>query len=160
MPTVLFVCMANQFRSPLATVAFQKEIRDNQISGDWTVQSAGTWVEEETSAHPLALWYASEAGYDLSAHQSREVTPDILNAADIIVVMTQGQKEAIQFEFFTCKDRVFTLNELAGDKKYGIQDPAEDGFTDAQSIWQEIQIKVALAFTKIVDVANSNSNQK
>lgn len=157
MPTVLFVCMANQFRSPLAALAFQKEIRENKIAGDWNVQSAGTWVEEETGAHPLAIQYAAQAGYDLTTHQTREVTPDILNVADIIVVMTQGQKEAIQFEFFSCKDRVFTLNELAGDEKYGIQDPAEEGFTDAQSIWQEIQSKVSIAFSKIVEVAKLNS---
>ena len=155
MSTVLFVCMANQFRSPLAAIAFLREIRENKIAGDWNVQSAGTWVEEETSAHPLAIQYAAQAGYNLSSHQTREVTSEILNEADIIVVMTQGQKEAIQFEFFSCKDRVFTLNELAGDEKYGIQDPAENGFADAQSIWQEIQSKVSLAFAKIVDFTKS-----
>ncbi|MGB9521787.1 MAG: low molecular weight phosphatase family protein, partial [Anaerolineales bacterium] len=42
MPSVLFVCTANQCRSPLAQGLFQLAL-NGQLSG-WRIDSAGTWA--------------------------------------------------------------------------------------------------------------------
>jgi len=83
MPNVLFVCMANQFRSPLAAALFEKNLKDENASAGWMVSSAGTWVEQESGAHPAAIHAAKNLGLDLSGHKSREVSADMIAAADL-----------------------------------------------------------------------------
>lgn len=157
MPVVLFVCTANQFRSPLAAAAFQKVINEMHPLGNWNIESAGSWVRQEASAHPLAIRYADEIGVDLRRHKSREVNSIILGRADLIIVMSRGQREAIQFEFIECRDRVHSLNDLIEDENYDIPDPAESGFAEAGPIWREIQKKVDLALPKIIQLAVENA---
>lgn len=157
MPIILFVCTANQFRSPLAAAAFQKEIDDKHPLGIWIIQSAGSWVKQTASAHPLAIEYANQIGVDLRHHKSQEVTRNMLRQASLIIVMSQGQKEAFQYEFSECKKRIYSLNELVGDASYGIADPAESGFADAEPIWMEIQKKVDLSFPRIIQLAVENN---
>lgn len=157
MPVVLFVCTANQFRSPLAAAAFQKRIDETHPLGNWNIESAGSWVRQEASAHPLAVRYADEIGVDLRRHKSREVSSVILGRADLIVVMSRGQREAIQFEFSECRDRVQSLNDLIEDENYEIPDPAESDFAEAGPIWREIQNKVDLAFPRIIQLVAENA---
>jgi protein-tyrosine phosphatase len=45
MPSVLFVCRANQFRSPLAAACLQRAIKQVGTGTDWVVESAGTWTK-------------------------------------------------------------------------------------------------------------------
>ena len=50
MPSVLFVCTANQFRSPIAAALFSRKLQDERVSQGWSVGSAGI-------VRRLLAWY-------------------------------------------------------------------------------------------------------
>ncbi len=155
MPAVLFVCMANQFRSPLAAAYFEKRLKEKGLADGWTVGSAGTWVKGESGAHPAAGQIAEKTGLDLSAHVSREVTHAILAAADLVIVMEQGQKEALQFEFADQRKKIFLLTGLSGRLAADIPDPAKDDFATADQIGAILFNEIDRMFDKIMERAKS-----
>src|SRR5512139_172481 len=99
MPSVLFVCTANQFRSPLAAACFQRELdRASQASG-WHVDSAGTWVVSGVPLSPAVLRTLRLLGVDLSAHRPQTVTADLLREQDLVLVMESGHRESLLIDF-------------------------------------------------------------
>lgn len=134
MPSVLFICTANQFRSPLAAAFFEKRLEEKDMAEGWTVSSAGIWVKGKCGAHPAAQLAAEKAGLDLSRHVTREVTHSMLAAADLVLVMEHGQKEALHFEFADQRKKIFMLTELSGRLAIDIPDPVKDGFAKSDQI--------------------------
>ena len=99
MPVILFVCTANRFRSPIAAAYTKRKLQTTDQSADWTVISAGTWTEPGLPAHDKALSAAHALGLDLNSHHTRVVSTAIMATADLIIVMEQGHKEALECEF-------------------------------------------------------------
>ena len=149
MPSVLFVCMANQFRSPLAAAYFQNRLNQEGLAEGWTVSSAGTWVKEAVGAHPAAGHIAEKMGLDLSAHITREVTHEMLNDADLVIVMEHGQKEALQFEFADQRKKIIMLTELSGGIAFDIPDPVMDDFTTSGPIAATLFTEIDHGFAEI-----------
>ena len=110
MPSVLFVCTANQTRSPIAAALFASL----PAAAGWRVESAGTWAEEGLPASRAAQRAMQTMGLDISRHRTRCVTGGMLAAFDLIVAMEQGHKEALQAEFPAVAQRVFLLSEMVG----------------------------------------------
>nr|NIM45857.1 hypothetical protein [Nitrososphaeria archaeon] len=54
MPAVLFVCSANQCRSPIAEVLFREHLEQIGIGDEWRVESAGIWAMDGAPAMALA----------------------------------------------------------------------------------------------------------
>ena len=85
MPSVVFVCVANSFRSQMAE-AFARSCGGTA----WEVWSVGSapsgWV------HPLAIQLMSELGYDLSARQSKGVADLPPKEWDYVVTMGCGDR--------------------------------------------------------------------
>jgi protein-tyrosine phosphatase len=74
-PAVLFVCLGNICRSPLAEAAFRREA--NKLNLDVEVDSAGTgnWhIGEPPDSRAQAV--ARKYGVDISACRARQVKPD------------------------------------------------------------------------------------
>src|SRR5512147_3158605 len=120
MTSILFVCRANRYRSPIAAACFQSELIKHQQEQGWEVSSAGTWTMDELPPVPDAILEARQLGLDIRRHQSRVVTAGMLRDADLILVMERGQKEALQIEFPDCRPRVVLLTELVEDRPYDI----------------------------------------
>lgn len=122
MPSVLFVCTVNRFRSPLAAALFQKIIQNNDATDDWVVGSAGTWAIPGLPVIPAVTKFANAHGLDLSLHRSKIVNNKMLSAYDLILVMEAGHKEALQNEFPLCQEHVFLLSQIVDDRIYDIPD--------------------------------------
>jgi protein-tyrosine phosphatase len=150
MPNVLFVCMANQFRSPLAAALFEKRLNQEGSLEGWTVGSAGTWVDSEGGAHPTAIIEARNMGMDLTSHQTREVTYEMISATDLVVVMAHGQKEALQFEFPSQSSKIVMLSELSNGTEVDLQDPALKNFADCDEVFAELCGEMDKAFNEIL----------
>ncbi len=124
--SLLFVCQANQCRSPIAEVIF-KQLLDQRLgpiaSTEWQVVSKGTWVQKIRPAHHHMRAAATQMGLDLRNHQSKGIeTVDDLRPYGLILTMTQSQKEALQIEFPAIAQRVYLLSEMV-DLAYDIADP-------------------------------------
>ncbi len=127
MTSVLFVCTANRFRSPLAEVAFRDELEKSGNSATCSVGSAGTWAEPGLPAMQDAIQAAAEFGLDISSHRSRLINYELLKEYSLIVVMHSGHKEALSVEFSDLNQKVFLLSEATGGVSFDIPDPYVTG---------------------------------
>ena len=128
MPSVLFVCTANQFRSPLAAACFLKQIERETLAKEWRVESGGTWAVSGLGAPGMARGAAASLGLGgLGGHRTRQIDQELLGQFDLVLVMETGHKEAICAEFPSVCRRVYLLSEIVDGLPYDIPDPAIPG---------------------------------
>ena len=147
MPTILFVCTANRFRSPIAAARFQKELAHHNLQEKWQIVSAGTWTTDGLPATSAAIMSAKRRGLNINDHRSRGITGQLMHAADLIIVMEEGQKEALEIEFPECANKVHLLSEGAIGISYDIPDPALSSAAD--EIYAEIDELIHKGFDRL-----------
>ena len=125
MVNILFVCNANRFRSVIAAEYFRFLLQQNQTTEDWAVSSAGTWAKDGLPPIAEAVRFAKTKGLDIDNVRSREVTSTSIEEADLIIVMSEGQKEGLSTEFPKAKKKIFMLSEICEGQTYDIPDPVE-----------------------------------
>src|SRR5262245_46928534 len=91
---ILFICTGNTCRSPMAAGALIKELGSEGARVE--VASAGTAAWEGQPATEGAIEMARRDGIDLGVHRSRRVTPAMLRAADLVLVMERDHLSAVQ----------------------------------------------------------------
>ena len=123
MPSILFVCTANRFRSPIAAALFARRAQLEYPDEDWRVESAGTWAEPGLTVIPSAKWVADHLGLDLEAHKAIRIERELLAGYDLVLVMENNHQEALRVEFPELKDRVFLLAKVAAGLAYDVPDP-------------------------------------
>lgn len=148
MPKILFVCTANRYRSPIAEACFKEELIKHKQSHIWDVSSAGTWTQDGLPAMSDAVKKAAKLGLDIQAHRSRAITEALLQETDLILVMEQGQKEALQSEFPQQKEKIFLLSEKTSGLPYSIPDPVIE--KDVGDVPKEICDLIQKYYEKII----------
>lgn len=90
MVNVLFVCMGNICRSPIAQGVFEDLVRAEGLGDDISVDSAGTgsWHIGDPP-DPRARDSAKKRGYDLESQRARKITPEDCGKFDHILVMDE-----------------------------------------------------------------------
>ena len=154
--TILIVCTANRFRSPIAEGCLRRVLRENCVEGDWELSSAGTWAVEGLEVIPSPGWVQDAFGLDLTAHRSRQVTGGLLAAAHLVAVMEAGHQEALRVEFPAVADRVRLLSELCGAAPYDIPDPLGKPLEDHLAIGREIIDLIHQGWRSICDQSQIN----
>lgn len=157
MISILFVCTANRYRSPLAAACFKAELTKRGQEKNWKVHSAGTWALDGYPPMPAAILEARQLGLNIQEHQSRVITADVLQESDLVVVMERGHKESLQVEFKAYRHKVVLLSEVAEGNSYDIGDPVIDprNTNTGPQIYRLIQT----GFEKISARAIENSQQ-
>lgn len=122
MPSILFVCNANRFRSPLAAAMFRKRLQELEIPGSWQVGSAGMWAAPGQPALQRAAAAGRKLGLDLSDHRSARLSRSMVSEYDLIVVMEAGHREALVNEDPRLLPRVHLLSDLVERSSYDIPD--------------------------------------
>lgn len=105
---VLFVCMGNICRSPMAEGAFRTAAEKAGLLDRLTIDSAGTLGYHAGSPPDTRAQNAARAqGVDISGQQSRKVTDDDFEAFDYILVMDrENYSELIERCPEHLKDRI------------------------------------------------------
>jgi protein-tyrosine phosphatase len=119
---ILFVCTGNTCRSPLAEGLAKKllsqrlgcRVEDLPARGLW-VLSAGTAAYGGGPAAVEAEEVAAEFGADLRDHRSRPLNPQLLAAADDVIVMTAAHAHALEARFPELGPAVRLLGGDEGD---------------------------------------------
>ena len=158
MPEVLFVCTANQCRSPMASVLFQHLVSKHPNCGEWRIESAGTWALEGHPATERAQYVIKLHGLDLSQHHSRGVTAEMLLSFNLILTMESGHKEALRSEFPKIANRIFLLSEMNGGI-FDIHDPIGGSVDDYEATAREIENILDQGFEKIIQIAQESEAQ-
>lgn len=150
MPTILFVCTADQYRSPIAAAYLRRLLCEHGL-GEWNVESAGTWAIPRQVPTAESIRDAKTLELDLGGHVTRMVDAQILRGADLIVVMEKGQKEALLTEFPECGARTYLLAELLQGVPFNVADPvAYPGEHD--KVLREMCDVIGRAFERIVEL--------
>lgn len=88
---VLFVCLGNICRSPLAHGVFQKKVREAGLEGEFEIDSAGTgsWHVGQSPDDRMQAT-AAQRGIDLSGLRGRRLKAEDLDHYDHIFVMDKS----------------------------------------------------------------------
>lgn len=108
---ILVVCVGNICRSPMAEALLRQALLD--MDGV-TVSSAGLGALVDYPAADHAEVLMAERGLDISGHKARQLTPDLVHASDLILVMETRHKRAIDEEDATALGKVYRLCEWRG----------------------------------------------
>ncbi len=156
MPSVLFVCTGNRYRSPLAAAVFGKCLEKAEDRAAWKVGSAGTWTEPGLPADYRAIRDARRLGLDLKSHRSRQVDAGLLSQSNLVLVMEGGQKEALQVEFPVEREKIFLLSEVAAGFTYDFLDSFDQEGDPGQDDAQELSGLIMGGFNNICTLARNN----
>ncbi|MCE0493254.1 low molecular weight protein-tyrosine-phosphatase [Vibrio salinus] len=136
--SVLVVCAGNICRSPYAEYTLRKLLPDLKVT------SAGTIVSishlEGKPADFMAVQIASEYGINLKEHRARQLTSELINEHDVILVMEREQLEEICHNFPEANYKAFLFSRWIG--AVNIDDP-----------YQKDDLTFRLVFNKIEDAA-------
>jgi protein-tyrosine phosphatase len=104
------------------------------------VESAGTAAWEGQPVTEPALQVANQAGVDLSGHRSRRVTPAMVRAADLVLVMERAHLTAVR-ALGADPDRAHVLSEwpAPGEPGVEISDPFGASNEAYEECWRRIQ---------------------
>lgn len=83
---ILVVCQGNICRSPVAEALLKKQLPGKHV------QSAGLTAMIGQGVESTAAEIATAAGLDVSAHQARQINNEMIQWADLILLMSQSQR--------------------------------------------------------------------
>lgn len=86
---ILIVCTGNICRSPIAAAMFRKRLPERHFDSAGLSALVGQGVE------PKALQLALADDLDVAGHQARQLNGDMLTNADLVLVMSDGQRREI-----------------------------------------------------------------
>lgn len=87
--SILVVCRGNICRSPVAAAMLQQRLPHCRVSSAGLAALVGQGVE------PFARELAEAAGLDVSRHRARMLESGQLTEADLVLVMSEGQRQEI-----------------------------------------------------------------
>ncbi|MDR2858112.1 MAG: low molecular weight phosphotyrosine protein phosphatase [Novosphingobium sp.] len=140
-PALLFVCLGNICRSPLAEAAFREEAARAGL--DATADSAGTgdW-HVGTAPDRRALAEALRHGLDISGYRARQVSPEDFRRFTHILAL--DRQNLADLQAIAPADATASLSLLLdhvdGRKGCSVADPyfgADEGFAET---WREVHL--------------------
>jgi len=107
---ILFVCEGNVCRSALAEAVLRASL-PTQLG--ITTGSAGTRALEGESADVLTAQVAAAHGISLEGHKARQLTPELLANADMVITATRQLRSAAVQTYPPSVKYAFTLGQVA-----------------------------------------------
>lgn len=157
MPSVLFVCTANQIRSPFASALFQKLLKKKGYPlSEWRVSSAGTWVNSNLPPEKRMLSIAAELHIEIEHHPNVQINEQLIKEYNLVITMEKGQKEAIHYEFPQYQYKVHLLSEFGG-QVFSVPDPHGMSPRNYRKILVELSSIIEYNFNSICNKARNLS---
>jgi protein-tyrosine phosphatase len=107
---ILVVCTGNICRSPIAEALLQR------TKPNLRVTSAGTGAVVGAPADPHSVSVCQVNGVDLSAHIARQITPEMLQTNDLILVLDSSHLNWLNGNFPQYRGKVHRLGKWQKEK--------------------------------------------
>lgn len=149
---ILFVCTGNTCRSPIAVGLVQKALGKRK---DVNVISAGIIASNGLPASPNAIKVMAEEGIDISTYQTKPLTKELVELADIVFVMTQWHKLEVIGILEKPGKEIYLVKEFApgnpANDDLDIQDPIGKPIDVYRKCRDEIRVCVPGIIKKILE---------
>ncbi len=134
--SLLFVCLGNICRSPMAAALAKKELgKGNKI------ESAGIFVQAISASGPAIKVMQSEFGIDISGHTPRNVSEILLNEFDYIIAMDSYVANYLMKKYNIPKEKIIL---------WEIEDPYSQGIDVYKQCVHEIYSHIKTLILKNV----------
>jgi protein-tyrosine phosphatase len=140
--SVLFVCLGNICRSPLAEGIFRRQIEIQGLDDRIAADSAGTGGWHEGNApDPRSVAVAAKNGIDLTALRARQVRQSDFEDFDLILGMDKSNVENLsRIAPQQALGRIHLFSALALGASWDVPDPyygGPEGFRDVYNMLSE-----------------------
>ncbi|KAI3591371.1 Low molecular weight protein-tyrosine-phosphatase, Etp [Cupriavidus sp. U2] len=112
--SILVICIGNRCRSPMAAALLSRALPH------CNVLSAGLAPPVGATADPRAVRLLAIEGDDLSQHRARAVDQSLVTDADLVLVMDEEQRDAIETLYPQARGKTHRLCE---QQKADVPDP-------------------------------------
>ncbi|MDD4688361.1 MAG: low molecular weight protein arginine phosphatase [Eubacteriales bacterium] len=143
---ILMICTGNTCRSPMAQALLQKKCDERNL--DVYVSSAGIATLNGLLASNNAVLAIGEMECDISLHTSREITSADIVSADLILTMTNAQRDALKVGVNVDKNKIFTIGEFIGEPENEICDP----FGEDIEVYRECAMQLDEMLEEVADM--------
>lgn len=116
--SVLILCIGNICRSPVAEGILKKMSAQHQLG--LTISSAGVHAMADEPAQPHSLAVAQENGVDITAHYARQLTADIMNAHELVLVTDETVRKIAMQQYPSATGKIKLIGNF---RNFEIVDP-------------------------------------
>ncbi|XP_003971728.2 low molecular weight phosphotyrosine protein phosphatase isoform X2 [Takifugu rubripes] len=138
--SVLFVCLGNICRSPIAEAVFRKMATDTGVVDKWVIDSGAT-SDWNTGSLPDNRGMACLRSHGTeTSHRARQVTKDDFMTFDYILCMDESNLRELNRKVKSvknCKAKIELLGSYDPQKQLIIKDPYYGSDNDFEMVYQQ-----------------------
>lgn len=150
---VLFVCVGNTCRSPMAATIMQNCLKDTDI----LVDSRGMVVLFPEPYNPKAVAVAAKYGMIMPSNSAKQIDNKDFDSDTLVLVMNTAMKLKI-YDIFDRAINVYTLGEFVKMPDEEVDDPYGRGTEAYCECFEHLKMLVEKAAQNILDNLRDNDN--